>query len=105
MLFDDFAQPQPAVVMGPGLRRDDGERLFRNNDYGVPIPNSFSAASIRSGGAILITIALPVSSRLFRLERIAGQPARPPDRMSSLSGRSCDWINVSFTASPAGSIS
>ena len=56
--------------------------------YGVPIPISFSAASIRSGGAILIFSAWPVSSRLFRLERIAGQPARPPDRMSSLMSRS-----------------
>ena len=53
-------------------------------DYGILIPIAFSAASIRCGGSILMTRASPVSSRLFRLDRIAGQPARPPDRMSSL---------------------
>ena len=42
--------------------------------YGVPIPISFSAASIRSGGCILIASGWPVSSTLLRLERIAGQP-------------------------------
>ena len=42
--------------------------------YGVAIPSSFSAASIRAGGCIGITIAFPVSNRLLRLERIAGQP-------------------------------
>ena len=54
--------------MGPCFRRDDIEY------YGVPIPISFSAASMRAGGAILIAIALPVSSRLFKLDRIADQP-------------------------------
>jgi IS30 family transposase len=42
--------------------------------HGVPIPILFSASSIRCGGAILMTSACPVSKRLFRLERIAGQP-------------------------------
>ncbi len=42
--------------------------------YGVPIPSRFSASSIRCGGAIFTASGSPVSSRLFRLERIAGQP-------------------------------
>ena len=83
----------------PGERRDD-ENLVRR--YGILIPNSFSAASIRCGGSILITSASPVSSRLFRLDRIAGQPVRPPDRMSSLMGRSCDCVSVSRIAVAGG---
>jgi hypothetical protein len=35
---------------------------------------------MRCGGSILIATAVPVSSRLFMPERIAGQPARPSDR-------------------------
>src|SRR5439155_12375722 len=58
--------------------------------YGVLIPSFFSASSIRCGGCILMTSACPVSSRLFRLERIAGQPCRPPERISSSIGGSCD---------------
>ena len=56
----------------PGVRGDDAKGM--RVTYGIPIPNSFSAASIRCGGCIWMAIALPVSSRLFRLERIAGQP-------------------------------
>ena len=36
---------------------------------------------------------------------LSGQPWRPPDKISSLIGRSCDSVIVSRTASPAGSIS
>src|ERR1700730_17068526 len=64
---------------------------------GVSIPSAFSAARIFGGGPILMGGAWPVSSTLFRLERIAGQPWRPPARMSSLSGRSCDCNSGSFT--------
>ena len=53
--------------MGPCVRRDD-------TCYGVAIPIFFSAASIFAGGSILMTSGSPVSSKLFRLERIAGQP-------------------------------
>jgi len=66
-LSGPFQQQRPRS-MGPCFRRDDIEY------YGVPIPISFSAASMRAGGAILIAIALPVSSRLFKLDRIADQP-------------------------------
>ena len=41
---------------------------------GTLIPISFNASSIRCGGAICTVSGLPVSSTLFRLERIAGQP-------------------------------
>ena len=40
------------------LRRGSGRRVLTTIRYGVPIPISFSAASIRSGGAILIASAL-----------------------------------------------
>ena len=63
------------------------------------------AGAIQGGGSIFTASGLPVSSTLFRLDTIAGQPWRPPERMSSLSGRSCDCSSVSFTASPACSIS
>ena len=88
-----------------GRAKSTREERQGRQDYGVAIPISFSAASIRSGGAILIVSAWPVSNRLYRLDRIAGQPVRPPDRMSSLMSRSCDCSIVSFTASPACSIS
>jgi hypothetical protein len=48
--------------------------IRRDVRYGVAIPNFFNASSIRRGGSILMISASPVSSRLFRLERIAGQP-------------------------------
>lgn len=46
----------------------------------------------------------PVSSRLFRLDKIAGQP---PDvaSISFESGLSISWRRVSFTQSPCGSSS
>src|SRR6266567_9342729 len=77
-------QQEMARRMGPRVRGDDVRAR-----YGVPIPICFSAASIRCGGSILMTSACPVSSTLLRLDRIAGQPVRPPERMSSLIGRSC----------------
>jgi AMP-binding enzyme C-terminal domain len=91
----------------PAIRRRWGSlsRSPITTTHGVFIPIAFSSASICGGGPILISGACPVSSTLFRLERIAGQPWRPPARISSLSGLSCDWISVSFTTSPMASIS
>jgi uncharacterized membrane protein len=101
------ARPRHLAPLSPHRRAGGG--LGRDDEfvetYGIAIPSSFSAASIRAGGCIGMTIASPVSSRLLRLERIAGQPARLPDRISSLMGRSCDCNSVSFVTSPAGSIS
>src|SRR5258708_36955397 len=51
-----------------------GTTIMCEPAYGVLMPNFFSASSIRCGGCILMTSACPVSSRLLRLERIAGQP-------------------------------
>src|SRR6185437_5332318 len=92
--------PVAKNILTPMRRRGDDTQ-----DPGVAMPNSLSAASIRCGGPIFTTRGLPVSSTLLRLERIAGQPWRPPDKMSSESGRSCDSVMVSFTASPTCSIS
>ena len=46
----------------------------------------------------------PVSSRLFRLDKIAGQPVETL-AMNVDSGLSISWVMVSFTVSPCGSIS
>jgi len=73
--------------VGPGsveqrdrtMLRIAGERCTASGTrYGVAIPIFFSAASIRCGGSIFITSASPVSSRLFRLERIAASPDGRP---------------------------
>jgi len=70
-------QARNLEIMGARFRVRAGARpgmTMLDNDYGVPIPILFSAASIRCGGSIFIASASPVSSRLLRLERIAGQP-------------------------------
>ena len=62
--------PSPQAGRGSllaGVRGDDA-------CYGVLIPSFFNASSICRGGSILMASASPVSSRLLRLERIAGQP-------------------------------
>ena len=48
---------------------------------------------------------LPVSSTLLRLDRIAGQPERPPARIASGTSHECDSVMVSLTASPDCSMS
>src|SRR5512139_1012278 len=48
---------------------------------------------------------LPVSSTLLRLDITAGQPERPPARISSGMSQECDSVMVTFTLSPDGSIS
>jgi hypothetical protein len=64
---------QPLTQPSPREERGEGTHRILGYD-GVPIPSFFSASSIRCGGGILMTSACPVSKRLFRLERIAGQP-------------------------------
>src|SRR5581483_9967127 len=48
-----------------------------------------------------VASASPVSSRLLRLDRIAGQPVEMP--ASSLLLVKPSWVSVSFTRSPCGS--
>src|SRR5215471_18790955 len=58
------------------------------------------------GGPSLVSSAsgLPVSSRLFRLDRILGHPLSPPLRMSRGTSQECDSVIVSFTPSPDASM-
>src|SRR5262249_7721124 len=53
---------------------------------------AFFTASMNSGGGGSFAAAsgLPVSSRLFRLERIFGQPISPPLRISRGTSHECD---------------
>src|SRR6202050_5029406 len=47
------------------------------------ISSRWIASIISFGGSVIIDRGLPVSSKLFRLLRTAGQPERPPDRIAS----------------------
>ena len=49
--------------------------------HGLSATAFFTASTMPSGGSIFTSSGLPVSSTLLRLDRIAGQPARPPARI------------------------
>src|SRR5258708_3183596 len=70
----------------------DGSRLEMID---VHLNPSMSSAA---GG---IVSALPVSSRLLRLARIAGHPLEMPSR-SLLPASKSSWVSVSFTTLPCG---
>jgi len=72
--------------------------------YGVAIPIFFSAASIRCGGSIFIT-ALRRLQQALQAGEDRGPALTAAERMSPSIGRSCAWVSVSRTASPARSIS
>ncbi len=59
---------------------------------------------ILSGQRRVSSNASPVSSRLFRLDRMAGQPLDTPSMSFELS-RSISWVSVNLTLSPSCSIS
>src|SRR5499426_4435389 len=104
-------------------RSEIRERLFQSFDQtDRPFPHSASlhagykqsvryltarrtASSISFGGSTLTTIGLPVSKKLLRLDRMSGQPMRPPDRISSGTSHWWDSLIVNRTASPSASIS
>ncbi len=64
----------PLISFAATLPARGRVKIGASGAHGTAIPNSLSAASIRAGGPNFTTSGRPVSSTLFKLERIAGQP-------------------------------
>src|SRR5579872_734911 len=64
----------------------NGGRFFhaaQTFSHGLAAASSFTSSIIPLGGSSLMTSGLPVSSTLLTLDKIAGQPERPPDSNAS----------------------
>ena len=75
---------------------------MRNSATALSATAFFTASTMPRGGASFTSSGFPVSSTLLRLERIAGQPVRPPCRIASGMSHECASVIVSFTALPPG---
>ena len=81
----EFAVPAP-TTRAALTRSPRPPRFAARQDgfsHGFSATAFFTASTMPSGGSIFTSSGLPVSSTLLRLERIAGQPVRPPCRISS----------------------